>query len=352
MGKIARALGGFGAGFHGQGQQYLDRLDDKREQAMLDDSFTIMRQLQGNDISGARATLTDRLEALEKLGANPRHTLGMRDMIDAGNIPGATQMATTLVDQGIATGRLKAPGGQYSRKASTPRIDPNTGEMYVVVYDPNTGESTRQNIEGATGETPAQQTAREVGQIESESRVKARQTRMSTMKTDYGTMLRDASRSQVPLREALKYAQLADQGLTGKGKMFLSRMFPGIDVSDEAALDSNLKRLTMDELQLFKGPTTDFEYGVSESIVGGVGDSKTANIARLKSLDRSKWFARREFQQMKKWFGDPKKDPDAFAFDFNETISTKRGPQTLMDLQDTAVANNMTINEVLKELNK
>ena len=116
-------------------------------------------------------------------------------------------------------------------------------------------------------------------------------------------------------------------------------------------IDANLKKLAIDELQKFKGQTTDFEFRVVEQIPGGIGQSKSANIGRLKSLDRSNWFIRRELTQFNKWVAQ-KNDPDQFIFNFQERIRTKRGEFSLMDLQDTAVAGNLTINEVLEKLNQ
>jgi len=190
-----------------------------------------------------------------------------------------------------------------------------------------------------------------VGQVAGESRARARTTRTSAIKADLGDRNRQAARSQVPLREALRLAQSADQGLKGSAKTKLARLFPSIDVTKSAALDSNLQRLALDQLQGFKGPTTDFEFGVTQDIVGSAGDSKSANIARLNSLDRAMWFARREAQQFNS-FAAQGNDPDTFVFDFDEEVKTKKGTFTLTDLQDTAVENNMTIEQVLRRLNK
>lgn len=178
-----------------------------------------------------------------------------------------------------------------------------------------------------------------------------REKRVSSLKTELSTRNRNAARSRVRVRGALKVAGQATQGIRGTVKLKLAKLFPDIDVTNEALLDQSLKQLALDELQNFKGPTTDFEFGVTEQIAGAVGDPTTANIARLKSLDRATWFNRREFEQ----FNQHVKaggDPDDFAFDFNEKVRTGKGLHSLQDLQDTAVFHNLTIEEVIKRLSK
>ena len=153
------------------------------------------------------------------------------------------------------------------------------------------------------------------------------------------------------MREAQKLAENATQGLAGVSKVQLGKVFPGIDVSDEAGLSSAFKSLALDELQKFKGPTTDFEFAVTEDIAGSLGSGAEANRARLASLGRASWFANREAGQ---WDAHEKAghDPDKFQFNFNELVTPKKGgpSYSLQDLQDTAVANHLGIDDVIKRL--
>lgn len=175
---------------------------------------------------------------------------------------------------------------------------------------------------------------------------KARIQRMSQMKAELGEQNRAAARSEVTINEALTLAQQASQGLAGTAKVKLAKIFPDIDVSNEGALDAATKQLALDQLQKFKGPTTDFEFGVVQQISGELGNSKSANIARLKALKRASWFRKEEFKQLRKWEGDP----DEFAFDFNATKGFGEKSYTLEQIQATAVANNWTIEETLDKL--
>ena len=153
------------------------------------------------------------------------------------------------------------------------------------------------------------------------------------------------------LTEAFKLAEVADQGLTGRGKLLLSRLpgLEGIDVADSAALDSALTNLALAELQKFKGPTTDFEFGVTQNISGDLIGSRAANLARIAALQRNNWFLGREAEQFNSWT-DQGGDPDRFTFNFEEVLNTGKGNFTLKQVQDTAVKNNMTIEQVLERL--
>ena len=212
------------------------------------------------------------------------------------------------------------------------------------------------------GETPAQQTKRLVDETQKKSdiavtetekkeRIKKRIARESDIRTEISTRNRNAARSQGTLRQALTLAQQASQGLSGAVKLKLSTLLPGVDSGDEAALDATLKQLALEQLQNFKGPTTDFEFGVTQAIAGALGQSKESNIARIKSLDRARFFNERELTQFNK-FTKQGGDPDNFSFDFNEKIVTKKGPFRLQDIQDTAVQNNLTIEETIQRLNR
>ena len=75
-------------------------------------------------------------------------------------------------------------------------------------------------------------------------------------------------------------------------------------------------------MQQFKGPTTDFEFGVTESIAGSLGQSQAANVARIKSLDRARFFNEQEFKQFEK-HTKAGGDPDSFSFNF-EIISANK----------------------------
>ena len=190
-----------------------------------------------------------------------------------------------------------------------------------------------------------------VAEAQAKAQSTQRASRVSQITSELSDRNRNSSRESVKLNQAFKLAQNAEQGLTGASKIQLAKLFPNIDVTNEALLSQSLTGLALEQLQNFKGPTTDFEYGIAEQIAGKIGDSKSANVARLKSLQRANWFNRREFDQFQKYVSQGK-DPDTFGFDFGARVNTKKGDFSLQDLQDTAVENNLTIEEVIKRLDQ
>ena len=114
--KIADALQGFGAGVAGDLQPLIASrenqrrlLDEERSQAVLEDAFTIQRQLQAGDVPGAQNTALARFDAIRQLNGDPSHTLALLNKLDAGDIEGALNDVTSVVDFGIATKRLRDP---------------------------------------------------------------------------------------------------------------------------------------------------------------------------------------------------------------------------------------------------
>lgn len=190
-----------------------------------------------------------------------------------------------------------------------------------------------------------------VSQAERTAEATNRASRVSSLTSELSGQSRAAKRGAINLNQAANLIEKAEQGLTGRAKVLAGRIFPGVDVTNEGALEQSLKLLALDELQKFKGPTTDFEFRVTEDVAGSLGSGRSANRARVRSLQRAGWFANREFEQFQKHVKSGG-DPDTFGFNFGEPIKTKKGIFTLQDIQDTAINNNLSIEETLKRLNQ
>lgn len=303
-------------------------------------------QIQSRIEQGSGEDVNESMEALAKL--------------QAGDVQGLLGDISAVEGLVLGGGRQK----QFALQSNAPITDPVTGQVSTPVFNPATGETQLVPIEGATQETPTQEAAREfqaakniadldVSTTERKEIIRKRVARNSALKTEFSTKRKLAATSFRKIKEAQKLMENATQGLAGVGKVQLGRLFPGIDTSNEAALTGAFKSLALDELQKFKGPTTDFEFRVTEDIAGSLGDGASANKARLASLERASWFASREAKQ----FSDHQKgghDPDEFFFNFNELVTPKKGGKSysLQSLQDTAVANHISVDEVIKRLSK
>ena len=365
-----QAAGKLGLDFQQQIAESLGVIDKRTkqvDQVKLVEAADFSFKVQDMPLEQQNIAINERIEFLEGQGRDATQT---RELLQVpfeqrGRALQSVQLAALPNDERLkfiqdaqTGGRTKFQfGGQESFKDdagniffATTRRNPATGavESQITPMVEGTQVSGQLTPISSSGITSPEKVS-EAGKIQE---LKLRATRVSDITKELSTRNRDSARSQVKLSQALTLAQQASQGLKGVAKLKLARILPGIDVSNEAALESTLRELALDQLQKFKGPTTDFEFSVTESIVGNIGDSKTANIARLNSLKRSEWFNRQEFKQFKKFRAIAGNDPDEFAFDFQETITTNKGEVTLQDLQDTAVENNMTIEQVIREFNK
>ena len=254
----------------------------------------------------------------------------------------ATNEAFESGDKGYSARTENLPGGLILQADNKGGIRVTTGSGQVL-----TGQAAQKAIDDARnlGITD------KVDQVRMESNARTRASRVSEIKQEYSLRAREAAREQLTLTDGLKLVANAEQGIQGGIKVQLARLFPDIDVTNEALLDQTMTELALAQLSKFKGPTTDFEFGVTKSIAGDATDSKSANLAKMNSLSRANWFNQREFKQFNK-FVAADGDPDEFAFNFVEKIKTKNGDFTLRQLRDTAVANNMTMEQVLSKVNK
>lgn len=260
---------------------------------------------------------------------------------------GSVRVVESPISGQLVSGIGETAGERQTREVST-AVEKTTGtggaETAVL-------EEREEVLRPGQIETATQLTAVDVGAAGQKQAENIRQQRASARKTQFSDQRQIAAAALPRLTEAFKLAEVADQGLTGRGKLLLSRLpgMEGIDVADSAALDSALTNLALAELQKFKGPTTDFEFGVTQNISGDLIGSKAANLARISALQRNNWFLGREAEQFNNWT-DNGGDPDRFVFNFEEIMNTGKGGYSLRQIQDTAVKNNMTIEQVLERL--
>lgn len=332
----------------------LNRREKARFQSVVQGAQSLSPFLESGDFKGARQNLIARKRRLEEIGLPTETTdesLALLDS-DPDQLRRRTNQALKLGQQSGIIKQLQRP---IAVRSSAPIIDPETGQLSIPTFDPNTQTTRLVPVAGAIQETPEQERVAEVRtdvlKAGRKRRAELTEQRTSDLKKQFSTDRRAAKTSLRKLNEVSKLASRATQGLPGQAKLLASRFFPGIDASDEGALSSGFKTLALDELQKFSGPTTDFEFAVTEDIAGSLGQGAFANNARIASLQRAAWFANRQAEQFDNWI-DGGHNPDRFAFDFDEKITLQKGGDTysLRDIQDTAVANHISIDDVLKRL--
>jgi hypothetical protein len=284
------------------------------------DEFRMILQSQINDVTATSGRASEALKAMQP------------------NSGGLASAKTEILPSGATIQAL--PNGVVVVKDPLGNIVTGQGRVDVI------NESRTLVSSGKDADA-----SRTIDTARNVSKVNLREGRISELTKTYGNRRRDSQASSVGLREALKLVENATQGFTGSAKLQLSKIFPSIDASNEAALESSLKRLSLDQLQKFKGPTTDFEFRVTEDIAGKLGGSQSANIARIASLQRNNYFIREQAEQFQAHVSAGG-DPETYDFNFGKVIKIGKKAISLRDLQDTAVFHNISIDEAIRRFKK
>jgi hypothetical protein len=157
--QIATMLGGFGAGYSGQGGQYLagleaqkqgreaesqrqQMLSEERKAAMIQDAYGMLNLLNNGKVDAAVRLGNNRLESINKLGGDPSDTQEIMSMITSGDpaqFEKARQELGVLVDTGMAQGYIKLPEEAKMTPYQQAQIDLKKQEFDYKKQNPNAG---------------------------------------------------------------------------------------------------------------------------------------------------------------------------------------------------------------------
>ena len=145
---LGGSLQGMGAWFAGQGPQYqiaendrletLEKLDEKRQKAMMMDMRGMRMMLEQQDFGGAQSLAQSRLEAINQLGGDPSHTAEVLRLMQEGNYEEAYSRLKRAEDIAVGGGILDPIAG--------PEVKIQGGQAFRT--DPITGKVTAEAIEG------------------------------------------------------------------------------------------------------------------------------------------------------------------------------------------------------------
>lgn len=106
----AQALQGFSAGVAGrlpEFQQQRAQLSESRREALVKDARKTMIHLKNGDVDSATGLLRNRVEAIGKLGGDPSDTMGVLQLLEAGDIETALRELQTVDEAAVANGMLE-----------------------------------------------------------------------------------------------------------------------------------------------------------------------------------------------------------------------------------------------------
>jgi hypothetical protein len=362
-------IGQMRASLKGRGEEYraaklaaVQELDTTRKEALFQDMVKAQSLLK-RDPTGERAKkfLINRRGFIEKLGGTPTETNLLIDMLDKNNIEGVQK---ELIE-GIATGQRLGYGPEKAKTSAATEFWKHSGLSRM---SDNQGNVIWRNAQGqilSPEEVPLaladaheahlnfldRQSQIDIKEAAKKEALALQAKRNSDLHSELSGRNREASRRKTRVKEALVLSEQAADGLQAGLARRLANIFPNIDVKDENALTVALTQLQLDYLQSFKGPTTDFEFGVTQRITGSDMTPKESRRAMLKALERSAWFMKEEYNQYMAHLKNGGSS-DNFAFNLGAIVSTKKGDFSLEDIQKTAVSRHMSIEDVLRQLNK
>jgi len=313
---------------------------------MMGNLQTVQAQLNSGDTIGAIGILQKSLDASQSPKAKQIYS-GFINSLDSDPSGVRAGLDSLLATQ--ATG-AESPAG-FS--AVTQPFENGAS----VQYD-NRGERVVRGPDGRIAQSPEEEAAilRDAGQWEDDRRAKRDRAGFivqqdAEVRKEYNEKIRANRSRQALLREALLLNRDASGGYSARAKMLFSRLVPGVDASDERALDAALTGLAFSELQKFKGPTTDFEFRVAQSIPGSITDTRKQREALLNSLSRASWFEEKEYEQYKRWTDNPQNNPSDFrGLDLSETVKIGKQEVSLKRIQEAAAKYHIGMDDAISRL--
>ena len=115
LGRVAAALGGFGAGVQGRGPEYLAGLQEQRAEeekkrlaAMVKDAKQAYDFLNRGDVNNAMSLIQDRVQMIGELGGDPSDTARIGSMLESGRIAEAQNELRGFLRPFMPTEAIKA----------------------------------------------------------------------------------------------------------------------------------------------------------------------------------------------------------------------------------------------------
>lgn len=279
---IARALQGFGAGVAGQGQQFLQGIDDQRKQALLQDAFSVQQALQEGRTPQARELLLSRLDNINRLGGDPSDTQGLLSKIDSGDIRGAFQDVSTVVEFAQAEGLLKTPatdkGTSLVQNIEATGLKRGTPEFERALRTLLSKPGQTINIGGDGGLTPEQRIELAAKTKRAEKLAEVRATGVATRESTDIAAGSGASRAVPNLQRSL---DLLGEIKTGgiDAVLLKAKQFIGVESANEAELVNAMSKNVIAQLKpVFGAQFTKAEGDWLKAIEAGTTKSTAGNI--------------------------------------------------------------------------
>lgn len=235
--------------------------------------------------------------------------------------------------------------GQRSSKTGKVVDDPRAIETEAQLRQSLAKKAAGRNITNVNvGGTRVQAFEKESGKLGAQAD--------NSVRTEVKANARNAGRHKARVKNLQRTLDKASQGPLSQFIPALSRVIPGIDGTDEQAAAAQINDFVLDKMSAFKGSTSEKELEFAKETVQRLGNTREANQIITRSFLNAALIAEQEDRQLKEHVKNGGKPRD-FVFDFDAVAvpgHKVHGDVTLSDIQETAIANGMTMEEVIDKL--
>lgn len=276
-------------------RKYEKEIGTARTQLMFDTGYQALVYMKAGNPDAAKNLMNERAEIFKNKGIKATDTNMIAKMLNEGEIEKAEQNLEAFVATGVATGRVNA-ANPMEYKTFAPVVGPD-GKMRVVRAN-EYGIQTKDT--GLKGTTEQEKANIDIYKTYEKEGIKGIERFRREKATAISESQAGLNNSISKINRALTLMQQAntETGITEELKYQLTNLFPNLtDPSNPAQLRAAFKQLAIDELQMFKGPTTDYEFKQVASVAGEGWNSTQSNVARAKALSRLNYLStkRNEF---------------------------------------------------------
>lgn len=300
--KLALQMQGFAEGYNGRGQEFLQNLDERRKQALIQDSLAVKNALVMGKPDEAVGLLNEREDLIKKLAGDPSDTVQLRQKIESGDMEGALKDVSTVINYAKEAGLMGDP-----RQVQSSNILP--GGLVQVVYKDGSTEirmpsddeiaqirdSEERGIDLSARRERARAEARGEVKITTEAQILdlARQAKRGE--------LRDAAQQDIlnnhidlgikahellpSVERGLELIDKVETGGLAKWRKSVTDFF-GDTPADVGELNNILAQNVLEALNNFSGALSDRELEFVADIETNLGQGKAVNKRMLQSAKR------------------------------------------------------------------
>ena len=301
---------------------------DQRRQSLTNFAQRVKPFLDAGDLEGAKRLADSRIDTLTDQGVDSSDTQEFSEILGAGDIDTASRLVQGLVSpagRGIQSSiQIPGLGAQVTTKTGETRLQqlPQEEQERVANF---VGQQAQQKADLARQTTQARQTVKDT----------------KSFKKGLRNNAANANRSIGKLEKLRQAVSLVGTGKDKQIKRLLGPFIPGVDPSNEQALNTQLNQFLMAELANFKGASSDGEREFAGQTVASMGNTTAANLMIINHQIDAIGQASKEWNEFKSH-----EKAGGTIDDFEFTPEFVRSEPEVIPSKDTFEINGITIRRI------